>query len=226
MRTKALLIAAASLAAGIVTSNAQVYSQNIVGYTSTPTPAATFVAFANQLDYDGTGTNNNVNTVFGTNLLAGTTIQAWLPGSGTFTSASWIKGKSGLAWSGDTNDVNAALNVGGGVFVDSATTSNTFVNVGNVIQGTNIISLVAGYNFVSDVSPIGGYIDTNLNYSPSVGDNVQVWNQAGQTYSGYNYIKGKSGNSWSPSDPIVPAGAAVFISTGSAKTWTNTFTAQ
>ncbi len=34
MRTKTLLIASAALAAGILTSSAQTYSQNIVGYVS------------------------------------------------------------------------------------------------------------------------------------------------------------------------------------------------
>ena len=38
MRTKTLLIAAAALAAGLVSSQAQVYSQNVVGYANVPAP--------------------------------------------------------------------------------------------------------------------------------------------------------------------------------------------
>src|SRR5690242_16700762 len=56
MKTKTLLIAAAALAAGIVTSQAQVYSQNIVGYANVTTPGANqWACFANPLD---NGTNN------------------------------------------------------------------------------------------------------------------------------------------------------------------------
>ena len=39
MRTKTLLIAAAALAAGILSSSAQTYSQNIVGYVNQVLPA-------------------------------------------------------------------------------------------------------------------------------------------------------------------------------------------
>lgn len=71
MRTKALFMAAAALAAGLLTSNAQVYSQNIVGYVSIPLTNATIQVVSPTLDFDGTGINNTVATVFGTNVAAG-----------------------------------------------------------------------------------------------------------------------------------------------------------
>ncbi|MCX7723419.1 MAG: hypothetical protein N2379_10260, partial [Verrucomicrobiae bacterium] len=69
MRTKTLLAAAAILAVPLATTVAQtnVYSQNVVGYINlTLTNQITLVA--NQLDLDGTGTNNTVLTVLGTNV--------------------------------------------------------------------------------------------------------------------------------------------------------------
>src|SRR5882672_6022591 len=69
MRTKALLCAAGMLAAGAATCMAQgnVYSLNVVGYINV-SYTNKFQMVANQLDLDGSGTNNTVQTVFGTNV--------------------------------------------------------------------------------------------------------------------------------------------------------------
>src|ERR1700744_2623354 len=100
MRTKTLLIAAAALAAGVISSEAQVYSQNIVGYINLPlSPGYTLIG--NQLSTDLTGTNNTVASVFGTNLLVNTAVLAWEPGIAGYTSATWINSKGTLKWSGD-----------------------------------------------------------------------------------------------------------------------------
>jgi hypothetical protein len=57
MRTKTLLLSAAAMAAGLVSSVAQsnVYSVNVVGYVNQVLPAGTLVAVANPLD-NGTNT--------------------------------------------------------------------------------------------------------------------------------------------------------------------------
>src|SRR5665213_3609351 len=127
MRTKTLLIAAAALVAGIATSNAQVYSQNVVGYVNVTVPANTLVLTANPLD-DGT----NTTTSLGAALPNKSQIQIW-NGSG-FTATS----KAGGVWS-----PNLSIPVGTGFFVKSPTAiTNTFV--GNVIvpsggSGTNAL---------------------------------------------------------------------------------------
>jgi len=156
--------------------------------------------------------------------VVGTQVEAWNPSLASFTAASWINSKGTLKWTGDTNSVNAALNVGGGVFIVSPSTNNLTL-VGTVIQGTNIINLVSGYNLASSIPPISGTIDTNLNYSPSVGDQVEVWDIPSQSFVGYNFINSKGTLKWSPSDPQISTGIPVFIST-IAKGWTNTFIAQ
>src|SRR5215472_17429882 len=61
MRTKILLSAAIALAAGVVASNAQVYSANVVGYANVPIAGASgYTLIANPFD-DGNG--NQISTV-------------------------------------------------------------------------------------------------------------------------------------------------------------------
>lgn len=222
--SKTLLIAAAALAGSVISSQAQVYSQNIVGYINVPLVTG-YTPLANQLDLDGTGTNNTVATVFGTNLLAGTTVLAWETSIAGYTSANWISSKGTLKWAGDTNGVSAALNEGRGVFVQSPS-ANSLTLVGTVLQGTNDIGLVAGYNLVSSVAPISGGVSTTLGYAPSVGDAVLLWSTASQGYTSYNYISSKGTLKWAPSEPQIAVGQSFFIQAAAAETWTNSFISQ
>jgi len=59
MNTKTLLIAAAALAATVISSEAQVYSQNVVGYANITCPPGQFSLIGNQFD-TGSNTLNNV----------------------------------------------------------------------------------------------------------------------------------------------------------------------
>ena len=64
MKTKTLLIAAAALAVGIISSQAQsVYSQNVVGYINQPIPAGGYQIVGSQLigGSDANQTNGDVN---------------------------------------------------------------------------------------------------------------------------------------------------------------------
>jgi hypothetical protein len=223
MKAKTLLIAAATLAVGAITSQAQVYSQNVVGYINL-TLTNGYNLVANQLDFDGTKTNNNVVTVFGTNLPASTLVEAWKPSTVGFTSASWINSKGVLKWTGDTNGVNAALQTGQGVFI-STPSPTTITLIGQVVQGTNVNVLTPGYNLVSSIPPIAGDVVTNLTYSPLVGDLLEIWSPASQGFVGYSYINSKGVNKWSPTLPAIPVGSAVFLKTLNTA-WTNTLNIQ
>src|SRR5579859_1707946 len=65
MKSKTLLIAAAALAAGVITSEAQVYSQNVVGYVNTTIPGNNALSLiANPLIGSG-GTNGAENVLTG-----------------------------------------------------------------------------------------------------------------------------------------------------------------
>lgn len=208
MKSKTLLIAAAALAAGIATSQAQVYSQNIVGYVNQSLPAGQFALLANPLD-DGT---NTANDLFGA-LPNKSQIQLWNGAS----FASYTKGASGFS-------PNPAIPVGVGVFVKSATAfTNTFV--GNVVPGpgnsvTNNLS--AGvFMLVGSTIPVGGtFNDVGTNTINLVStlpnkSQVQIWN--GSSYS--SYTKGAGG--FSP-NPGYNVGQGFFLKSASATNWIQT----
>jgi len=214
MNTKTLLIAAAALAAGVMTSQAQVYSQNIVGYINVPL-AAGFNLIANQLDADGTGTNNNIYTTVGTNFPSGTQVLSW-GGSAFVTSKLGGTGK----WSVNNQTVTNSMNPGSGFFINVAAPTNvTFV--GNVITGTNSYPVVAGFQIVAPSGPVAGTIDTTNGYKPSKNDTVLVW-------TGSSYVSHKwSGTLWGGGgDPQLAVGQSVFLNASSNNVWTQVLNVQ
>jgi hypothetical protein len=174
MRTKALLIAAAALAVGVVSSQAQVYSQNIVGYVNLPVQA-NWNVIANPLDNAGGNaiTNLIANPVGN---LDGTYVYIW---NGTsFTIEQYDSSQTtGFANGGDTAAVPAPIiNPGTGIFLNSTYTTftNTFVGTVHLGSGTypgtstNIIS-TAAFNFVSSVLPVGGGLTSVLGLTNNAG---------------------------------------------------------
>jgi hypothetical protein len=205
MRTKTLLIAAAALAATVISSQAQVYS-GVVGYVSVNAPANTLVLAANPLD-NGT---NDLNSLLGA-LPVKSTAQVW-NGSG-FT----VSTKSGTGWSPDP-----VLPPGTGFFIKSATAqTNTFVGaIDTQLGGTvtnaltaNIIVLVGSQiPYGTDLNDTNNTL--NLNTLP-VKSTAQVWNGASFT------VSTKSGSGWSP-DPTIPVGGGFFIKSASSTNWIQT----
>src|ERR1043166_2369568 len=108
MRTKTLFLAAALSAAGLATSLAQssnVYSLNVVGYINLQLTNG-FNLIANQLDLDGTGTNNTLNTSIGTNVPNLTRVYTYQPASINYQFATLVSG----VWQGaNLPAVNAGL---------------------------------------------------------------------------------------------------------------------
>jgi len=227
MRTKTLLLSAAAMAAGLLSSVAQsnVYSANVVGYMNFNLTNGYNLIAAGQLGSDASGTNNNVTTVFGTNLPPNTTVLAWSATGATFNNATWVNAKGVFKWSGDTNDINAALQLGQGVFIQSPSAA-TLTIVGNVVQGTNLVALSPGLNLVSFEAPVAGGLQTTLGYAPTAGDTVLFWDPVSQSYAqNFNYVNSKGVLKWSPSEPQITAGQAIFLSTTNPK-WTNSFIVQ
>jgi hypothetical protein len=217
MRTKILLVGAAALAMGVASSNAQVYSANVVGYVQVPLVSG-YNLVANTLDLDGTGTNNTVQTTFGTQLTSATALS--LVG-GVFTSCSYST-KSGWFGSG-TNAVNAALNPGGGVFVNTGTPT-TVTLVGNVLQGSLSKSYPAGYNIISSQVPIAGLMQHTLNFQPSGSITVLTY-QNGVGYNPASSYSTKSG--WfGAGEPNLTVGQAVVENAAAAQSWNTNFTVQ
>jgi hypothetical protein len=213
MNSKTLLISAAALAAGVMTSQAQVYSQNIVGYINVPLNTG-FNLVANQLDLDGTGTNNSIYTTVGTNLPSGTFLYAW-NGTGFTSSKLNALGK----WLTNNQIITNAVNPGAGFFLDVAAPTNvTFV--GNVITGTNTYAVPAGFQVLSPSGPVAGTLDTTNGYTPTKGDFIYVFNGSG--YNSHKY----SGTAWLSGDPQIAVGQAVFFDSASNTNWTQILNVQ
>jgi hypothetical protein len=222
MKTKTLLIAAAALAATVISSQAQVYS-GIVGYQSI-TLTNGFNLVANQLDLDGNLTNNTLNTCIGTNMPNGTQVYAFNPTLGSYSISTFSAGL--LKWTGATNAANAALSPGQGVFVKipaAASYPQTFTEVGNVIQGTNVIPIQAGFQIVSSIPTISGSVQTNFNYVPTHSDQVYIYNAVS---GGYSIRTFNSGTTWVGGQPILGLGQAVFLKAIGPTNWTQSFVAQ
>ncbi len=221
MRTKTLILAAALSAAGIAASLAQsnVYSLNVVGYVNIPL-AAGFNMIANPLDVDGTGLNNTVNTVFSNSLPNGSTVYAFSGGAYASPAAGYTT-KGG--WAGGVAAVNAALQPGGGVFVNVGS-ATTLTVVGNVLQGALANPYTAGFNMRSSKVPQAGLLQTDLGYTPNNADLVYQFNSGTQSYPAAKGFTTKGG--WAPVQPTIGVGEAFFLNAAASGTWTRNFTVQ
>jgi hypothetical protein len=93
MRTKTLLIAAAALAVGIISSEAQVYSQNVVGYVNMTIPAGGFQIVGNQLlnGSDAGQVNGDIQTCFATGFLSDANGPLGASGNGDGTNSEFMQ---------------------------------------------------------------------------------------------------------------------------------------
>lgn len=216
MKTIIQLNVAAALLAGVISSRAQVAdnpSQYIIGYVKVPL-AAGYNLVANQLDVDGTGTNNSIYTSVGTQLPPNTTVLAW-NGSGFSASKLTSTGK----WTLNTTVVTNAVNPGNGFFIDTPVATNvTFI--GNVLTGTNTFDISQGYQVISPIDPVAGAMGTVLGYVPTRNDVAMIWNGSG--YSQHKY----SGTTWTAGEPTFSAGEAVFFDAATDTSWVETLNSQ
>jgi hypothetical protein len=192
---KTLLIAAATLAAGVISSQAGVYSQNIVGYVNTPLTQGNhnyFLACPFTI-----GASNGANEIFGTSLPVGTTVSLW-NGTG-FTGALFDDTDpngygTAVQWydtGSDSTPVPIPVCAVGQSFlmVPAAPVTNTFAGAVAINVGTSNNMVFAQGNknyFVGCAVPYGGYVTNgnnstggpNLNNLP-VGTTVSFWNGTG-----------------------------------------------
>ena len=197
-----------------------VYSLNVVGYINI-TLQAGYNAVANQLDLDGTGTNNTLTSVFGTQLPSHSSVYGWT--GVTFTKATF----NGTTWGGDTATATAGLQPSYGVLVSipAASVPLTVTLVGNVMQGTNTIPLAGGVNnLVSFKAPITGKLGTDLGYMPTSHDVYLPWSLTAQAWTpkqSYN------GTTWSaPGEPVLSIATPFFLNPHNTTNWTQAFTVQ
>jgi len=252
MKSKALLIAAAALAAGVMSSQAQssVYSQNIVGYVNIPETAGGFSLEAPPLDLDGTGTNNTLSTLYPAPTI-GDNVYVYSTSLSEFVVYQYLKKTTGVPphqttvtnwYDPNANIVNSELgiiNPGQGVFYNAAANeTNTYV--GNVLLGNgtvtnNYVPSANGFNLVSSILPISGGLETSLNYIPSIGDNVYIYTN--NQYAVYQYLKKTTGvpphqttvtNWYDPNanidQPIIQVGQGFFLNPAVTPIWTQSTT--
>ena len=225
MRTKTLLMSAAALAAGVISSQAQstVYSQNVVGYVNVTMPANSFNLIGNQLDL-GAG-SNTLNNVLNNGLISysgpsgtetgqhQTTIFIWNGTSftGYFYYNSADSGGAPGWYDSGGNPVppSVTLNPSQAAFVQNNYTSPITVTLtGQVDQGTNTWTQVTpGFNFYSEPAPLAGtpLDSTNINFpatSYTAGngsqDTFQAWTGSGYgpAYFYYNYSDSGGAPGW------------------------------
>jgi len=227
MRTKSLLLAAAALAAGVLSSQAQtVYSANIVGYVNQTFTAGQYQLVTPTLSV--TSTNSAEDVLPG--LQTGDEILLW---TGT-AYASYTYFSPGV-WQlpNGNNGPAPLLGLGQGFFyLNGQGLNETNTTVGTVAL-TNTITLPAGvYALVGSTPPVSDSLEgTNLNLPLQTGDEVLLWDPVGTTYLGYTYFS--PGNWQLPNGntgaaPTLPVGAGFFYlnGQGSAETWTNNLTVQ
>jgi len=207
-------MAAAALAAGIVTSNAQVYSQNVVGYVSVTIAPTNFSLISVPLDYDGTGTNDLVGNVFGTNFLNGTSLENWVPGSGFVVNTFGPTSKNPTPhWTTPSQQYAP----GEGIFVlNPSNVTYTVSIVGSVLQGnlTNQYINQAGFALVGGMFPVSGGISSTFGYAPDNGDAYESWTPAGGfTVNTYGPTSKNPTPHWGNGEPTLAVGQGAFILT-------------
>jgi hypothetical protein len=192
MRTKTLLLACAALALSLATSQAQVYSANIVGYVNyiSRTNSPAYEMIDNPID---NGVNSLI-SLFPTPP-GSSQVQIWQGASAVppFLIATFSLGH----WK--TNGVTAdglVIPPGVGFFIKVGGTSpytNTFVgtvdpNTG--LFGTNVVN--TGFQALSSMLPISDSVTNTATINLIVPGTTQVqkWNIANQAYDVYTYSLG------------------------------------
>ena len=173
-------MAAAALAAGVVSSQAQgtVYSQNVVGYITQTVPAHHYAEFANQLinGSDVNQSNDNANAVLSSGLVSdpngpptgSNSVLLVFNGSGYVPSYYFNQadasgdGIGNAGWyNGSLSPVSVTLPQGGSAFLQNQAGAPMTVTItGTVLQGTNaLVSVPAGYSLLALGTPVSTNVD-------------------------------------------------------------------
>ena len=233
MRTKTLLIAAAALAAGILSSSAQTYSQNIVGYINQVLPASASTLICNQLQ--GTNSTTTAEAVLPA-LQFGDELLIWDPGIGNYDTYVYFGGGVG-GWvepDGVTMGGPPNISLGQGFYYYTGSgnlETNTFV--GTVILNGSISLPASASSLVGSVAPLAATADdTNMNMPLQFGDELLLWDAGIGNYDTYVYFGGGVGG-WVEPDgvtmggpPNIGVGQGFYYYTGSgnAESWTQSIT--
>jgi hypothetical protein len=220
MRTKITILSAVAMAAGMLTSDAQVYSANVVGYVNINIAAnQKFTLLANPLSNGGNQISNVLSTLPDGNSVL------------TFSGGSFGQNVKDL-FGGGFDNPSQVLAPGTGFFIKNDNdTAMTITFVGEVEQGlrTNALPFNA-YALVGSHTPVGTNI-ADLGYAGVDGDYVYKYS------NGFvQYIRDLFGGGWSPVGPECDAVKGPKLSvaeglfynnqSGAAAQWISNFTVQ
>jgi hypothetical protein len=213
MRTKTLLVIAALSAAGAVTSMAQVFSVNAVGYVVKTIPANGLALISNPLRAQ----NNTIAELF-KGAPDGTTVFKFDPAKGSFDTA--VMDPIDGVFLGD--GASKTLLPGEGVFVRNTTGAPiSFTFVGEVEQGALSNPIPKGLSIKSSMVPQRGTAK-ELGLPGEVGDILYQYNTATQSYD--TSVFDPFDLDWLPALKPLEVGEAFFLNKANAGTWTRTFT--
>jgi hypothetical protein len=245
MKAKTLLIAAAAaLTAGIISAQAQTYSQNIVGYANVSTPNGGQYLMSVPFKI---GSSNGANEIWplvsgNPSIPDGSTLEVWDSGSSTFTTYLSDSGSSSLWDDNGGNPIPNApvLPVGQGFFlIPAGDTTNTFAGAISVsVNSSNSASLPNGGQYlVGCVVPYAGSITNGnpttgaggaglsaLNGLPD-GSTLEIWNAGTSTYTTYLSDSGSpsfwddNGGNPIPVAPTISVGQGFFVIPSDNFTW-------
>jgi hypothetical protein len=227
MRTKALLLAAAAVAA-VASSQAQVYSVNAVGYVN-----KTLIPGYNLISNPLNAANNTIGSLFNNfqgGPRDGTVVYKFV--NGGFQTASYIEILG--SWSGDAVDQTTLP--GEGVFVylpgpaaagEAANKTLTFV--GEVPQNATSTAIPKGFSIKSSVVPQAVAPDKTKNTDGSAapipgadGDVLYRYKPLTKNYDTFSYIELLGG--WDTPLPVIDVGEAFYYFRATTPTtWNRTF---
>jgi len=225
---KTLLIAAAALAASVISSQAQVYSLNIVGYVNQTMSGGAYNLVSVPLQ---TSSSNNAEQVFSA-IQSGDSILIWTNQS----YALYTFGAPGQWLYPDQVTIGPAplLPAGSAVFYSpGGNETNTYVGTCVLSNTTTPVSLPGGlYTLVGSLPPIGvtSLEDTNLNLPLQSGDQILYWNSVASTYLVYTY--GAPGQWLQPDQvtvgpaPALSVAQGFFYAPGGNETWSQNLIVQ
>lgn len=213
MRTKTLLLTAALSAAGLVTSMAQVFSVNAVGYVVKTIPARGFALISNPLK----ASDNKISALFA-GAAAGTQVFKFNPATGSFTTATYDDLDNAFL---PPAAASQEVMPGEGVFVRNPTANPiTFTFVGEVPQGDLKNALPAGLSIKSSMVPQAGTA-AELGLKGEAGDQVFQFKTDTQSYATSTFDD--LDNAWIPPLGKLEVGEAFFLRKVKAGSWDRTF---
>jgi hypothetical protein len=220
MRTKTLLIAAAALAATVISSQAQVYS-GIVGYASVSAQPGQYIFVANPMT-----TGNDVISNVLQNLPGATTAEIW-NGAGfdvlTYSALAH-------AWKLGTLATNTyPLPPGTGFFLQNTTVAITNTFVGTVLAangGSVTNSLGTAVNAIGSLLPISDTVTNTATFDLQVGgaSTLQQWSVANQHFAVFTYSA--LAHTWkqgtATTNPVIGVAEGFFLQPSAATNWVQT----